>query len=526
MIEAAQWFLAPLRGWLGGLARRLPRDWGVAVTVLLALLLAAYVVGFVLELGSLELRTKATYGLYLPLTFGPMLLAWRVAHRRSLPSATRRAWWRLGVGLAGWFIANVGWLWFEAIRGVETPLVVDVIYLTAAGVMLAGLLALPGRRRSREERLRLALDVGVVVAAAFVAIWYLVLGPATTTGDAHLTTVVLSVAYPVADLVLIFGIVTAMLRGTPASSTGSLQLLLLGIGAYVVADVVDGYMSLHGGEMVELGWTHLMWLGGLLLFAAAADSQWAHAVGGAGEETVRPRRSFSVLPYLAVAGGYGLLLVVARGLALYPLGGMLVGSVVMIALVVTRQLSVLRENARLTERYQQLATIDGLTGLANRRHLLEVGERLFSLAARVERPLAAVMIDVDHFKRINDVHGHGAGDAVLREVAERCRRELRTSDLLGRYGGDELVALLPETGAEGAAQVADRVRDAVAGEPVPAGDGMLLLTLSLGVADSRDCGDLEGLLHRADMALYEAKRRGRDQAAVWSASGVGSRVRG
>jgi diguanylate cyclase (GGDEF)-like protein len=115
---------------------------------------------------------------------------------------------------------------------------------------------------------------------------------------------------------------------------------------------------------------------------------------------------------------------------------------------------------------------------------------------------------------------------VLCEVAGRCRRELRTSDLLGRYGGDELVALLPETGVNGAAQLADRIRDAVTGEPVRAAGETLLLTLSLGVADSLACGDLEGLLHRADMALYEAKRRGRDQAAIWSASGPRARVRG
>jgi len=262
-----------------------------------------------------------------------MVLAWRVAGRRSLPLATRRAWRRLGVGLAGWFLANVGWLWFEAVRGVETPVGFDVVYLAGAGVMLVGLLAFPGRRRSRQEQVRLALDIGVVVAAAFVVVWYLVLGPATKVEDPEWMTVVLSVAYPVTDLVLVFGIVTAMLRGAPASSTGSLQLLLLGIGAYVIADVADGYMNLHGGEAVNLRWTHLLWLGGLLLFAVAADGQWAHATEEEAAEPVRARRAFSVLPYLAVAGGYGLLLIVARGLALYPLGGMLVGSVVMIALV-------------------------------------------------------------------------------------------------------------------------------------------------------------------------------------------------
>jgi diguanylate cyclase (GGDEF)-like protein len=401
--------------------------------------------------------------------------------------------------------------------------VFEFVYLGGAGVMLVGLLAFPGRPRSRQEQVRLALDIGVVVAAAFVVVWYLVLGPATKVEDPDWMTVVLSVAYPVTDLVLVFGIVTALLRGAPPSSTGSLKLLLLGIGAYVVADVADGYMSLHGEEAVSLRWTHLLWLGGLLLFAFAADGQWAHAVEEeAAEEPARPRRSFSVLPYLAVAGGYGLLLIVARGLALYPLGGMLVGSVVMIALVVARQLSVLRENARLTERYQELATTDALTGLANRRHLLEVGERLFKIAARAERPLAAVMIDIDHFKRINDDYGHAAGDAVLREVAERCRRVLRTSDLMGRYGGDELVVLLPETAADGAAGVAARIRDAVTGGPVQAGTAALALTLSLGVADSGGCRGLDALLHHADMALYEAKRRGRDQAAVWSAAASAS----
>src|ERR671923_670268 len=117
-----------------------------------------------------------------------MVLAWRVAGRWSLPLATRRAWRRLGVGLAGWFVANVGWLWYEALRGLETPVAFDVVYLAASGVMMVGLLAFPGRPRSRREQARLAMDVGVVVAAAFMVVWYLVLGPATRVEEPEWTT--------------------------------------------------------------------------------------------------------------------------------------------------------------------------------------------------------------------------------------------------------------------------------------------------------------------------------------------------
>jgi len=130
---------------------------------------------------------------------------------------------------------------------------------------------------------------------------------------------------------------------------------------------------------------------------------------------------------------------------------------------------------------------------------------------RYGRSLAAIMLDVDHFKQVNDVHGHSAGDHVLALIAECCRRELRSVDLAGRYGGDELVFVLPESDLEAAERVADRLRLSIMQLPIDLERGPLRVTVSLGVAALQ--GDeltLDTLQSRADQALYEAKRSGRN----------------
>jgi diguanylate cyclase (GGDEF)-like protein len=169
------------------------------------------------------------------------------------------------------------------------------------------------------------------------------------------------------------------------------------------------------------------------------------------------------------------------------------------------------ENARLFSQVRRMATVDGLSGLYNRAHFFDEANRRMEVARRYRRPIAALMLDVDNFKRINDTYGHAIGDEVIREVAARLRDSARDCDLLGRYGGEEFAILAPETGAAATA-LAERLRAAVSAEPVLTEVGPVTVTISVGVAHTDDGGcELSAVLASADEALYQAKRSGRNR---------------
>ena len=161
---------------------------------------------------------------------------------------------------------------------------------------------------------------------------------------------------------------------------------------------------------------------------------------------------------------------------------------------------------------RRLATTDPLTGLPNRRHFLEMAEAECHRAGRYGRPFSLVMLDVDHFKGVNDRHGHSAGDAVLQSLAAAVSGGLRDEAVAGRLGGEEFAILLPEAAGEDAAAVADRIRQRVAETPVATGVGDLIVTVSLGVATWQPPAEaVDSLLSRADAALYTSKERGRNR---------------
>jgi diguanylate cyclase (GGDEF)-like protein len=168
--------------------------------------------------------------------------------------------------------------------------------------------------------------------------------------------------------------------------------------------------------------------------------------------------------------------------------------------------------AQLHAEVQKQAITDTLTGFYNRRGFSELGHREVERSLRFGHSLTAMMLDIDQFKQINDIYGHLTGDRVLVGVTQRCAQELRQIDLLGRYGGDEFVVLLPETGIENACRVAERLRTTIAAIPFNANGKPLHITISVGVACMQDGRKtLEELVECADGALYQAKENGRNR---------------
>ncbi|WP_260295811.1 diguanylate cyclase [Sedimenticola hydrogenitrophicus] len=169
-------------------------------------------------------------------------------------------------------------------------------------------------------------------------------------------------------------------------------------------------------------------------------------------------------------------------------------------------------------RLELMAATDALTGVANRRHFFQLAAREFARADRAQTPMALMMIDIDNFKQINDNYGHAAGDSALLLLVEVCRKALRGSDIIARFGGDEFVILLPDCDVSTAIRTGERLLDKLRATRVDGGEHPFCIQATVGIATSRHGGgpsdDIAGLLHRADQALYAGKKLGRNRVAV------------
>jgi two-component system, cell cycle response regulator len=163
------------------------------------------------------------------------------------------------------------------------------------------------------------------------------------------------------------------------------------------------------------------------------------------------------------------------------------------------------------EQLDRLSRIDGLTGIYNRRHLDEQLQELSKPATRQEQPLAILMLDIDHFKQVNDSEGHPAGDQVLQEFARRLQAAVRGGNVVGRWGGEEFLVIAPQTNIDEAKILGERIRAAIADQPVDVGHGCISITVSIGCAVGVKPAEL---VAQADAALYRSKADGRDRVTM------------
>jgi diguanylate cyclase (GGDEF)-like protein len=493
--------------------RRAVHEAGASTLIAVLVMLVGYGLWQVLRWGGRPHQAFIGDLAYFPLNSAAAICAWRVSRRRDLGQPTCRAWALLSVALWLFLLGDgLQFIYENVLHEQAYPTWADAAYLSFYLVAFAGLRFFPSRRRTRSERIRLLLDMGTVFVGGATLIWYVALGPAVASGPGFDLADLVTFAYPVGDLLLLFGVLSLLWRGTPRSSLVPLRLFATGLVVFIAADVTYDYITVHstylGGDPVDTLWfvaLAIMWIAASWQLRAEPADDFAAPPR---DRAARP----SVLPYLAVAASYLLLMVVGlESVAFNPLGGVLLGALVLTILVSLRQFAALRDNGRLASRYQELASVDEMTGLFNRRHFMDLADGAFAHTQRLGQPLVALMIDVDHFKQINDLYGHATGDQVLADLARSCRDQVRPDDIAGRYGGDEFIIMIPGTTSLRAAQLAARLT----GPParVTSSDGTpVSFTVSVGIAESVGSGDLPGLLARADLAMYEAKRAG---GACW-----------
>jgi len=350
----------------------------------------------------------------------------------------RRPWYLLAVSQFLYASADAAfYVAHDVLHQEQFPALADLLYLSHYPILIAGLLLLVRQRTPSEDRASL-IDASVIALAAGLLSWLFLIGPLALGSDAQLSILgkVASVAYPVADL-LVFAVAVRLLVG-PGTRPVSYWLLSASLLVVLTTDTVYVLMQLTGtyttGNVLDASW-----LGSYVLLGAAALHP-SMRVLSEPSQTPRMHTSRWRLGLLAVAS-----LVAPATLVIPTTLGRAVNLPVIAGASAVLFLLVVARLGELVDEQRRAAVTDGLTGLYNRRFFEATLALEAEHAFRSGQDLGLLVVDIDHFKRINDAHGHQAGDRVLRELAARLVASNRDGDVIARYGGEEFVVLLPDT---------------------------------------------------------------------------------
>ncbi|HEX7735726.1 MAG TPA: diguanylate cyclase [Ktedonobacteraceae bacterium] len=474
-----------------------------------------------------------------------------IRHSHSVPSGAhpgrRFSPLLLGLNVFVFACAQITAVYYFLFHGHEVPFL-SVPYYMIFGCYLffvCAILFLPTHKVSPLARLRILLDSLIIIAVVATLCAYFVLAPMLSRGEGTQMEKIIGTLFPTLDLMLLFCVFLVALRFEDRALRPA--VILLSLASFSMFLIHINRLSLvliahqHWFSNVGLGW-----LFGLIFLYGGTQAlkniqQQDPAAANAGE----PCREHLEIPFPYSRGGSLVSLVLVLGVcvlifALWLAGvekifqGQLaiiyVGDFAILMLVVLRQLLALyeigflqnklqkrnRSLSLLNDMLEQQAITDPLTGLPNHRALMERLRGTVEGAWEKVSTCALIFMDLDHFKDINDCYGHLVGDAVLCECSERMMANLRTSDYLGRWGGEEFVAVLPGMEPGEALGVAGRIRAAIA-RGTFAEDARVSLTCSFGVATyPHDATNCEDLIRNADLAMYTAKRLGRNQTRMAS----------
>jgi diguanylate cyclase (GGDEF)-like protein len=427
-------------------------------------------------------------------------------HRPSKPVM----WYLIAVTQGLWAVGDAFFLWYLRVLGPDaTPVLALLCFLVAYPVLATGLFLLI-RGRARGHNRAGLLDGGLVATGLTLAVWVFVMHPMATDAEMPVPQRIAHVTLLLGDVLLI--VMAARLFTAPGARTASFRLL--GGALFFVLCANIGYAVINVlGEYRHNPAEYAYLLGYVMWGAAALHPSMRTLSEPAPHHTVRLTRRRLAL--LAGASLLAPLILAVQGflqptrIDWAPVAG---GAAVLFLLVLARMSGLISQVQDQAAQLNALAHNDALTGVPNRRGWdIELVRRLGN-ARRSHTDMVVAIIDLDHFKRFNDQHGHQAGDRLLKEAAAAWRSQLRADDLLARYGGEEFGVCVSGVGVNG---VADLLRRVLAATP----QGQ---TFSAGVACADGTETAEALVGRADAALYGAKEAGRNRVMIHDGHGVGA----